>query len=162
MASLRLPLALLAATPLALGLTSCASPPASSGASETVVSAVVRAESDAGGRAFDLDRDDDGTWEVHVAANGRDTDLRISADGGQVLSRGDADALDAEDRAALEKAGTTMADAVRTAVAAHGVGGVEEVDIERAGGVPVWQVAFDDGAQIAISLSDGSVVPTAE
>ncbi|BAJ73800.1 predicted membrane protein [Microbacterium testaceum StLB037] len=161
MASLRLPLAVLASAPLALGLTSCASPTTSPGTSETVVSAVVRAESDAGGRAVDLDRDDDGTWEVRVAANGGDTDLRISADGGEVLSRDAADALDAADRTALENAGTTMADAVRTAVAAHGGGSVEEVEIESASGAPVWQVSFDDGVDVAISLSDGSVVTDA-
>jgi len=162
MASLRLPFAILAAAPLALGLTSCTSPAPSSGTSETVVSAVVRAESDAGGRAFDLDREDDGTWEIHVVANGRAVDLRISADGEQVLSRGDADALDAADRAAIESAGTTMADAVRTAVAAHGGGSVEEVGIEQAGDGPVWQVSFDAGADVAISLADGSVVRAAD
>jgi len=162
MASLRLPLAILATAPLALALAGCASPSTSAGTSETVVSAVVRAESDAGGRAFDLDRDEDGTWEVRVTANGRDAGLRISADGGQVLSRGEADTPDVEDRAALESAGTTMADAVRTAVAAHGGGSVEEVEIDRAGGAPVWQVSFDDGADVAISLADGSVVSAGE
>jgi len=162
MTSLRLPSAILTAAPLVLGLTSCASPTTGSGTSETVVSAVVRAESDAGGRAFDLDREDDGTWQVHVAANGLAMDLRISADGGQVLSRGDADTLDAEDRATLESAGTTMADAVRTAVAAHGGGSVEEVGIERAGGDSVWRVSFDAGADVSLSLADGSVVPTAD
>lgn len=162
MESLRLPFTILAALPFALGLTSCASPASSPGSSETVVSAVVRAESDAGGRAFELDREDDGTWEVHVVANGRGVDLRISADGGQVLSRREADAPDADDRTALETAHTTMADAVRTAVAAHGGGGAEEVEIDRTGGEPVWKVSFDAGADITISLADGSVVPSTE
>ncbi|KTR93407.1 hypothetical protein NS220_12540 [Microbacterium testaceum] len=158
MASLRLPFAILTAAPVALGLTSCASPATSSGTSETVVSAVVRAESDAGGRAFELEREGDGTWEIRVVANGRAVDLRISPDGGQVLSRGDAESLDAGDRTALESAATTMADAVRTAVAAHGDSGVEEVEIEHASGRAVWQVSFDAGSDISISLADGSVV----
>ncbi|MDF2994044.1 MAG: putative rane protein [Microbacterium sp.] len=162
MASLRLPFAILAAAPLALGLTSCTSPATSSGSSETVVSAVVRAESDAGGRAFDLDREDDGTWEVQVVTNGRAADLRISADGGEVLSRMDADTVDTEDRDALENAGTTMADAVRTAVAAHRGGSIDEVEIDRTSGEPVWKVSFDAGADITISLADGSVVPSTE
>ncbi|MDF2044640.1 MULTISPECIES: hypothetical protein [Microbacterium] len=161
MTSLRLPFAILTAAPLALALTGCAPSTTGAGTSETVVAAVVRAESDSGGRAVDLEREDDGSWEVRVAMSGRAEDLRISADGGQVLSRGEADTLDAEDRAALERAGTTMADAVRTAVAAHGDGSVEEVGIERAEGGSVWRVSFDTGADVTISLADGSVVPSA-
>jgi len=159
MASLRVPLGALAAVALPLPLAACA--PAASGpaSSETVVAAVVRAESDAGGRAVDLDRDDDGTWEIHVAVDGRVSEVRVSADGGGVLSRDDDEPLDDDDRAALEAASTTMADAVRIAVSDHGGAGVREVAIDRVGGTEVWSVSFDDGEETTVSLTDGSVTP---
>jgi len=159
MTSLRTPVCVLAAGALALGLSACTPPSATSttGDSETVASAVVLAESDAGGRAFELDREDDGTWEVHVAANDRGIEVRVSAEGDRVQSRTDEDALDADDREALTAAVTTMADAVRIAVASHGGAGVEEVSIERSGDQTAWQVGFDGGDEVAVSLADGSV-----
>jgi hypothetical protein len=157
MASLRVPLGILAAGALALPLAACASPTSGSATSETVVSVVVRAESDAGGRALELDREDDGAWEVHVLTSGSVHEVRVSPDGARVLSREDGDAADADDRAALDTAATTMADAVRIAVAARGGASVDEVDLDRAGGAEVWRVAFADGSETAVSLADGSV-----
>ncbi len=162
MASPRVPLTVAVAGIVITSLCACApaSPPPGGDApatAETAVTAVVLAEADAGGRAVDLERADDGSWEVHVATTDRGREVRVTADGNGVLSGRDDD-VDADDRAALSSAVTTMADAIRTAASAHGTGGVEEVSIDRVGGADAWAVSFVDGTEVAVALADGRVV----
>ncbi len=76
------------------------------------------AESDAGGRAFEVEIED-GTAQVHVAAGDRtiavDVDL-TGPDRDRSAGRGRGRA---EDRRALSAASTTLADGIRVAAAAH-------------------------------------------
>lgn len=160
MASIRTPAAavLLAA---ALALAGCTSAPAgdasASATDREAVRAVTTAESSAGGRAFELESEDD-EWQVHVAVGDREVEVRVSADGGQVLASDDSDGLDADDRTALDAATTTLADAVRIA-ASQNPGGVriEEAQLESDNGVAVWQVDLEGGANVSVSGADGSV-----
>lgn len=148
-------------TAAVLALSACApSPTGDSAASATdreAVRAVTTAESDAGGRAFELDTDD-GRWHVHVAVGDREVEVEVSADGSRVTASDDSDDLDADDRGALDAATTTLADAVRIAAAqATGVARIEEVQLERENGVATWQVDFDGGTSVNVSGADGSI-----
>lgn len=143
----------------ALATTAC-SPAASAGSAaandRAAVRAVTTAESSAGGRAFQIEADD-GAWEVHVASGDRETEVHLSSDGGEVRSSSDSGTLDADDRAALDAAGTTLADAVRIA-AAQGTGGaVEEAELERDGSAATWSVDLAGGVTVRVSAADGSV-----
>ncbi|GEB44139.1 hypothetical protein MTE01_00840 [Microbacterium testaceum] len=120
------------------------------------VRAITTAESAAGGRAFQLEADD-GAWEVHVGSGGREVEVRVSSDGGEVRSSTDGGTLDAEDRSALDAAGTTLADAVRIA-AAQGTGGaVEEAELQRDGTATTWSIDLTGGVTVRVSATDGSV-----
>ncbi|MCC4248514.1 MULTISPECIES: hypothetical protein [Microbacterium] len=161
MASLRALTGGLSTLGLSLALTACV-PSVGAGGSddrayETVIAAVIRAESDAGGRAFDVEIED-GTAQVHVAVDGRDTEVDVELAGPTVTERHDDGDLDADDRTALDAASTTLADGIRIAAAAHGGGGdVSEVDLAR-GDDAAWRVEFTDGTTIAVAVSDGTVV----
>lgn len=125
----------------------------------TAVTAITTAESSAGGRAFELERGDDDTWEVHVAVGEREVEVRVASEGTSVQSSRDDDDIDAEERAALDAAVTTLADAVRIA-ATQNPGGerLDEVQLDDDGGAWVWKVEMRDGATVRISASDGAVL----
>ena len=183
MATTRTPALLLLAAASALVLTSCtstdgpapapdiavtatgdAAPPADNGGAatstyETAIAAVTTAEAEAGGRAYELDREDDGSWEVHVAAGDREVEVRIDADAATVISSRDDDGLDDDDRAGLDSAVITLADAIRTAATANGSGsGVDDASLEDEDGRWAWEVSFDDGPDVHVSVTDGAIV----
>ncbi len=151
--------ALLAASTLAL---SACSPAAGGGGSLTptdqdAVRAVTTAESDAGGRAFELDSDDD-QWQVHVAVGDREVEVRVTTDGTRAESSDDSEQLDADDDAVLRAATTTLADAIRISAArASGGARVEEAALEQEDGTPVWKVEIAGGTTVRVSGVDGSV-----
>lgn len=158
MAPSRIPAAALLLAAVALVATACGSDTSRSAAANDreAVRAITTAESTTGGRAFQLEADD-GAWEVHVASGDREVEVRVSADGGSVRSSSDGGALDAEDRAALDAASTTLADAVRIA-AAQGTGGaVEDAELERDDATARWSVDLAGGVTVRVSAADGSV-----
>ncbi|MCG7416286.1 MULTISPECIES: hypothetical protein [Microbacterium] len=161
MASTRSLLAGLTALGLSVTMTACA--PASSASEsdagyETVIAAVVRAESDAGGRAFEVEIED-GSADIRVAVDDRAVDVDVDLAGPLVTGRQDARPLDRDDRTALDAATTPLADAVRIAAATHGRGiGISEVDLEREEDIAAWRVEFTDGEEVAIAVTDGAVV----
>ncbi|MFZ8758395.1 PepSY domain-containing protein [Microbacterium sp. HMH0099] len=124
---------------------------------ETAVAAATTAESSAGGRAIELDQEDDGTWEVHVAAGDREVEVRVSADGSTVDSSRDDD----EDRAALDSAVTTLADAIRIAAAQNPSGaGIDDVTLDDEDGTWAWEVGFRDDVDVYVSAADGAILRT--
>lgn len=160
MASHRVPTAGLSALGLALALTACAPATGRDGTGEvgyeTVIAAVVLAESDAGGRAYEVDIDD-GTARVHVASGDRAVEVDVDLAGPTVTDRRDAGEVETEDRKALATASTTLADGVRVAAAAHdGDGSVAEVGLG-SGEAATWTVEFTDGGEVAVAVSDGAV-----
>lgn len=164
MASLRSLAAGLSTLALSLALAGCGSSPGAASSAgvgyETVISAVVLAESEAVGRAFELEIEA-GTAQVHVAAAGRDVEVAVDLGGPTVTGRRDDGDLDADDRATMDAAPTTLADAVRVAAAAHdGDGSVDEVSLEN-GEDAAWKVAFTDDADVAVSVADGTLLRAA-
>ncbi|WP_295838056.1 PepSY domain-containing protein [uncultured Microbacterium sp.] len=143
-----------------LALGGCAAGPDTTDAAtdREAVRAITLAESQSGGRAFELEGDD-GEWEVHVATDGRETEVRVSADGGEVRSSRQGDTLDGDDQARLDAAVTTLADAVRIA-AARTPGGarIERVELDEESGTTVWEVSPGGGTTVRVSASDGAVL----
>ncbi|WP_230006629.1 hypothetical protein, partial [Microbacterium sp. Bi128] len=100
MASPRVPATVLTTLGIAITVTACA--PASTGAGarddavyQAAIAAVVQAESDAGGRAFELEIDS-GTAQVHVAVGDRDIEVDVDLAGPTVTERRDDGSLDGE------------------------------------------------------------------
>lgn len=160
MASHRAWIAGLSALGLALVLTACAPSGGKGGTGdvgyETVIAAVLLAESDAGGRAFEVEIED-GTAQVHVAAGDRTIAVDVDLTGPTVTDRRDAGGVEAEDRRALSAASTTLADGIRVAAAAHdGDGSVAEVGVD-SGADASWTVEFTDGGEVAVAVTDGSI-----
>ncbi|WP_150952925.1 PepSY domain-containing protein [Microbacterium testaceum] len=159
MAPSRTPAVALLLTAGALLLSACsASTPAGGSAANDreAVRAITAAESSAGGRAFQLESDD-GVWEVHVASGDREVEVRVSADGGEVTATSDSGALDGADRAALDAAVTTLADAVRIAAAQGEGGAIDEAELRREGSTTTWDVELIGGAVVRVSAADGSI-----
>ena len=116
----------------------------------------MRAESDAGGRAYAVEVDDD-TVEVKVATGDRAVEIDVDLSGPTVTDRRD-DALDADDKEAVTAAVTTLADGVRIAAAAHrGEGGISEVELRRDSEI-AWEIEFTDGGEVAVAVDDGAVL----
>ncbi|WP_285138125.1 PepSY domain-containing protein [Microbacterium sp. lyk4-40-TSB-66] len=125
----------------------------------TAVTAITTAEASAGGRGFELERGDDDAWEVHVAVGEREVEVRVASDGTTVQSSQDHDGIDAEERAALDAAVTTLADAVRIATAQNPGGErVDEVQLEEDDGTWVWEVEVRDGTTVRVAAADGAVL----
>jgi uncharacterized membrane protein YkoI len=125
----------------------------------TAVTAIITAEASAGGRAFELERGDDDTWEVHVAVGEREVEVRVASDGRSVQSSEDDDGIDAEERAALDAAVSTLADAVRIATAQNPVGErLDEVQLDEDDGTWVWTVELRDATTVRVAAADGAVL----
>ncbi len=125
------------------------------------LAAVETAEAEAGGTAYALDDEDgDGGWEVDVAVDGRSVEVTVGPDGTVVETEDDD--LDEEDRAALEAAVVTLAEAVGTAVAEVG-GGLDDVELDDEDGTWVWDVSLDDTdngneVDVKVGTTTGEVV----
>lgn len=124
----------------------------------TALLAVATAEQETGGTAYEIDdQDDDGTWEVDVALEGRSVEVTVSADGTTVVGTEDDDDLDEEDRAGLAAATITLQDAIRVAV--EEVGGVlDDAELEEEDGQHYWEVSVDttdgdDDVEVKVSVA---------
>jgi len=158
MASVRLLALAVCGVGAAFVLSGCA-PAASTADStyETAIASVVTAESTAGGRAVEVDREQ-GAWKVRVAVDERTVEVRVAPDGMSPQSSRDDDRLGPDDRAALDAAITTLADALRIAAARlRDDASVDEAGIDDG----AWKVEFDGGGEVVVSTSDGSVMRTA-
>ncbi|WP_022923088.1 PepSY domain-containing protein [Ornithinimicrobium pekingense] len=131
----------------------------------TALTAVATAEDEAGGTAYEIDdQDDDGSWEVDVAVGDRSVEVTVSEDGLTVVGTEDDD-LDDDDRTAVEAAGTTLADAIETAVTEVG-GTLDDAELEEEDGAWLWKVTVDgadsgdDDVDVLVDVSSGEVVST--
>lgn len=124
-----------------------------------VIASIATAEEDAGGRAFELDDGDGGTWEVHVAVGGDDIEVLVSADGAEVLESDREADLGSTDAAGLDATSISLSDAVRLAIVEYG--GTEPVDdagiSDEGGGEYAWEVAFMDDVEVYLTM-DGEVL----
>lgn len=167
MASLRVPVLGLLAAGLTVTLSACAPSPSAPGDDdsanrgyEQAIAVVLLAESDAGGRAFGLEFDDD-TARVEVAVGDREIEVDVDTAGPTVRGQRDEDDLDADDRQALESASTSLADALRIAAAAHrDGGGIEEAGLDRRDDGAVWTIEFTDDTEVDVAVDDGAISDT--
>lgn len=154
-------LILSACTPGPGGSASGGAAPSAAGGDDgrTAVAAINTAEATAGGRAFELERGDDDTWDVHVAVGDREVEVRVAPDGTGVQSSRDDDGIDADERAALDAAVTTLADAVRIATAQNpGRERLDDVQLDREDDTWTWEVEMQSGTTVRISAADGAVL----
>lgn len=163
MASLRIPVLGLLAAGLTVALSSCAPSASTPGDDdsanrgyEQAIAVVLLAESNAGGRAFGLEFDDD-TARVEVAVDDREVEVEVDTAGPSIRDQRDDDDLDADDREALESASTSLADALRIAAAAHREGaGIEEAGLDRRDDGAVWTIEFTDDTEVDVAVDDGA------
>lgn len=122
-----------------------------------VLSAIDLAENETGGTAFELDDADGGNWEIEVAVGDDELDVLVNSDGSEVLAVEPDGSLDGEDRAGLEAATITIAEAIEIA-AEHGTGMIDEVDLSSEGDTFVWEVEFTDDTEVYVNVDGGEVL----
>lgn len=121
---------------------------------------VATAEDEAGGTAYEIDdQDEDGTWEVDVAKDGKTSvEVDVSADGSKVVSTDDDDDLDSEDRRALDAAKITVTEAVEAAME-EADGTFDDVELETEDGKHFWEVSLDgpsgDDTEVRVDVQTG-------
>ena len=78
---------------------------------------------------------------------------------GQVpaLRTDDGDDLDSDERAALDSAQITLADAIRTALEEVG-GTLDDVELDEDGGTVAWEVSIDDDVEVYVDITTGEVL----
>ncbi|NLG20128.1 MAG: hypothetical protein GX555_01680 [Actinomycetales bacterium] len=124
------------------------------------LAAIDTAIAETDGVAYEIDDlDDDGTWEVDVRVGDRSVEVKVTADGTEVVATEDDD-LDEDDRAALDIATITLSDAITLAV--DEVGGVlDDAELETDDGTAYWEVTVDtdakDDIEVKVSL-DGEIL----
>lgn len=129
---------------------------------EPAIAAIERAEQETGGVAFEIDNEDqDRAWEIDIADGTRHITVIVSGDGEMIVSTSDdAEEVDAADRAALDAATTTLAQALEAAADEIGEGnafdGASLEDDE--GDSQAWKVTFEDATEVFVSITDGSIL----
>ena len=116
------------------------------------LAAISTAEGATGGVAYEIDdQDDDGTWEVDVRVGDSSVEVKISADGTQVLGQ-ENDDLDDNDRAGLDAASITLSDAIQTAVD-HAGGTLDDAELDdNDNNQYYWEVSVDTDQQDDIEV----------
>lgn len=104
------------------------------------LAAITTAEASAGGTAYEVERTGN-RWEVYVRVGNTVHEVRVSADGQQVV-RTSTDRLEAEDRTRWDRVEVPIADAITTALAER-PGDLVEADVGRRGGRTAWDVEIN-------------------
>ena len=128
---------------------------------ESAIAAIELAERETGGVAYEIDDEDqDRAWEIDIADGTRQITVIVSGDGSSIVSTSDdAEELDADDRAALDAAGITLVDALEAAADEIGEGSaLDDASLEDEGDAQAWQVSFEDGGEVFVSITDGSIL----
>ena len=128
------------------------------------VAAIATAEKAAGGKAYEIDdEDDDQTWEVDVMVGDRSVEVKVSGDGRTVQGQTDDDDADDSDKARLARAKTTLAQGIEAALA-EVPGALDDVDLDDENGVDVWKVTVDatdnDDVEVYVATDDLRIVKT--
>ncbi|MDD9206292.1 PepSY domain-containing protein [Georgenia sp. 10Sc9-8] len=115
----------------------------------------------AGGRAVDLDCDDDNeTFDVTVLADEVAHEVTVSIDGSRVVEQEEDGDVDEDDRERLTTATVTMAEALETAMSDRS-GGVAEIDLDTRDGAVVWEVTVQSSGgeeEIVVDAASGEVL----
>lgn len=124
------------------------------------LAAVALAEQESGGRAFEIDADD-GEWEVLLDVRRDEVEVRVSADGQEVLSSERDGRIDSDDLAGLDAAQTGLPEAIGIALGEHSGAAdsrLDDVTLEEEAGNAVWEVSFEDGTEVYVDVRNGNVL----
>lgn len=124
------------------------------------LAAIALAEQDSDGRAFEIDADDGG-WEVLLDVGRDEVEVRISADGQEVLSSERDGSIDADDLAGLDAAQTGLAEAIGIGIGEHSGAGstqLDDVTLDEEAGNAAWEVSFEDGTEVYVDVRNGNVL----
>lgn len=148
------------ASPSSTG-TSSASPGAGTGAAAVAGAVIAAEEAVAGGQAFEIDRKDEGGWEVKLAVGDREKEVDVSEDGSEVTPQEGDDQLDQEDRERIAQVQVPLENAVRTALDEVD-GTLDGAQLDTEDGTTVWEVDVDDAegtsVDVYVNVDNGSVV----
>ncbi|WP_346054401.1 PepSY domain-containing protein, partial [Microbacterium aurantiacum] len=141
-------------------------PAAGSGAEADVVAqyeaaraAVDLAERTAGGKAFELDDEDGGNWEVRVAVENEEFEVVVDAAGTEVLRSERDDSLDGEDAGRLNGVQIGLSEAIGIAVSEYtGTARLDDADLTTEGDTVAWEIGFVDDVEIYLDVLDGRVI----
>ncbi|EMY34289.1 putative lipoprotein, partial [Arthrobacter crystallopoietes BAB-32] len=97
-----------------------------------------------------------GEWEVELVSADTEHEVRVSADGSEVLEEHTSGAVDAEDRTELQGARVPLAEAITTAQE-EADGEVQEASLEDENGKAVWEIEIrPEGGQETEVLIDAA------
>ncbi|HLS48650.1 MAG TPA: PepSY domain-containing protein [Actinomycetaceae bacterium] len=141
-------------SPEANGSTTGSSGDDAAGPNAGVFAAIELAESEAGGTAFEINREDDEEegWEVSVAVGDDEVDVHLDPAGTEVLRTDRDDDLDDDERDALAAATITMADAIRIAFDEVD-GALDDVDLDDENGTFAWEVNFEGDTEVYVAVT---------
>ena len=132
------------------------------GSLEAAQAAIDLAEKEIGGKAIEIDFDDEKTWELTVLKGSEEHEVEINAEGTEILKKEkDDDQADKEDVDALKKAKTSLKDALKKAIDEQ-AGTIDEADLDT-DGEPTWSVEIypegkTDSVDVYVSAINGSIV----
>ena len=123
------------------------------------LAAVDTAAEAAGGTAYAIDdTDGDQNWEVDVWAGGQKVEVKVSADGSNVISQGQPEQDD--DGARTDRADTGLKAAIEAALQ-DTAGTLDEADLDEEGGTVVYTVKIDtdqtQDVELLVGAADGKV-----
>lgn len=136
------------------------------GSLEAAQAAIDLAEKEIGGKAIEIDFDDEKTWELTVLKGSEKHEVEINAEGTEIVKKEkDDDQADKEDVDALKKAKTSLKDALKKAIDEQ-AGTIDEADLDT-DGEPTWSVEIypegkTDSVDVYVSAIDGSIVDEPE
>lgn len=132
------------------------------GSLEAAQAAIDLAEKEIGGKAIEIDFDDEKTWELTVLKGSEKHEVEINAEGTEIVKKEkDDDQADKEDVDALKKAKTSLKDALKKAIDEQ-AGTIDEADLDT-DGEPTWSVEIypegkTDSVDVYVSAINGSIV----
>lgn len=136
------------------------------GSLEAAQAAIDLAEKEIGGKAIEIDFDDEKTWELTVLKGSEEHEVEINAEGTEIVKKEkDDDQADKKDVDALKKAKTSLKDALKKAIDEQ-AGTIDEADLDT-DGEPTWSVEIypegkTDSVDVYVSAIDGSIVDEPE
>ena len=136
------------------------------GSLEAAHAAIDLAEKEIGGKAIEIDFDDEKTWELTVLKGSEEHEVEINAEGTEVLKKEkDDDEAEREDVDALKKAKTSLKDALKKAIDEQ-AGTIDEADLDT-DGEPTWSVEIypegkTDSVDVYVSAMNGEIVDEPE
>ena len=132
------------------------------GSLEAAQAAIDLAEKEIGGKAIEIDFDDEKTWELTVLKGSEEHEVEINAEGTEIVKKEkDDDEADKEDVDALKKAKTSLKDALKKAIDEQ-AGTIDEADLDT-DGEPTWSVEIypegkTDSVDVYVSAMNGEIV----